>query len=1051
MGHLPKKATGNHFGNSLSQANMAENYKVKAMVLEGGTLRPEDTLPKTVTEEEQGNAATTSKLNDEFNPKPSGRLSSDDARKERVILSCGRGNKKKRKDGEIRIGTWNVRTMNKSGKLENVKEEMKRSGLNILGISEVRWKEGGDFISDGFRIIYAGGEESQRGVAIILDNQVSKSVTDIERYGDRFICVRIRAEPVDLVVIQVYMPTSVHSEEEIETMYDQIEEVLDRQKGTDCMVIMGDWNAVVGEGSEGKVVGKYGLGNRNESGAKLIDFCKRRQLVITNTWFEQEKRRRYTWKSPGDRARYQIDYIMVKQRYRNGVKGSKSYPGADVYSDHNLVAMRMKIKLKKIGNNKRQKKWDLERFEKTKELFQNDIEKKLGEERTGMAVEERWKRLKDAVLESAQNNVGWKRGKTAKKPLITTGMLEKMRERREWKNINTEEGKRTYRKLNNELKRETQKAKDTWWENECQQLEQLCERGRSDLMYKKVKQLTKKGSNNNRTVSIKDSNGNLVNDLVEVRNRWREYVEMLYDKSGKPEAQDMGIEEEHRIGIDEKGPDLLESEILQALKDMKTGKAVGVDEVPAEFLKVLGEKGEKELVTLCKEMYIEGKWPEDFTRVVMIPLPKKANAVECSDHRTISLISHASKIMLKVLTKRIEAKAKDLIGRNQFGFRRGCGTRDAIGVMRVLCERTMEHGNDVYICFVDFEKAFDRVSWEKMMKVLQNLGVDWRDRKMISELYLNQEAVIRVGDEESEPAIIGRGVRQGCPLSPLLFSIYAEVMMAEALDTIEEGVRVGGELVKDVRFADDQGMVASSEAGLQRMMESLNETCKRYDMKINVNKTNSMVVAKTTGKVIDIRIEGQRIQQVKRFKYLGSLITEDGRSIEDVKARIGMAKVAFGNRKELLSRRMRKTVKKQMIKTLIWPVALYGCETWTLRKEEIDRLEAFEMWLWRRMERVSWVDKITNVRMLEEIDEKRSLIESIVKRKKNWAGHVLRGEGLLKLVIEERIEGKRTVGRPRMGMLDDLKEGSYEKMKRRADHREVWRNWKPRTCRKVEN
>ena len=222
-------------------------------------------------------------------------------------------------------------------------------------------------------------------------------------------------------------------------------------------------------------------------------------------------------------------------------------------------------------------------------------------------------------------------------------------------------------------------------------------------------------------------------------------------------------------------------------------------------------------------------------------------------------------------------------------------------------------------------------------------------------------------------------------------------------------------------------------------------------MKINVNKTNSMVVAKTTGKVIDIRIEGQKIQQVKRFKYLGSLITEDGRSIEDVKARIGMAKVAFSNRKELLFRRMHKTVKKQMIKTLIWPVALYGCETWTLRKEEIDRLETFEMWLWRRMERVSWVDKVTNVRMLEEIEEKRSLIESIVKRKKNWVGHVLRGEGLLKLVIEGRIEGKRTVGRPRMGMLDDLKEGSYEKMRRRADDREVWRNWMPRTCRKVEN
>src|SRR6476619_11426 len=95
-------------------------------------------------------------------------------------------------------------------------------------------------------------------------------------------------------------------------------------------------------------------------------------------------------------------------------------------------------------------------------------------------------------------------------------------------------------------------------------------------------------------------------------------------------------------------------------------------------------------------------------RVVIIPLQKKMNAVECSDHQTISLISHASKIFLKILTNRIEAKAMDFIGQNQFGFRKGCGTRDAIGVMRMICERSLEFGNNVYICFVDFEKAFDR-------------------------------------------------------------------------------------------------------------------------------------------------------------------------------------------------------------------------------------------------------------------------------------------------------------------------------------------------------
>jgi Reverse transcriptase (RNA-dependent DNA polymerase) len=459
----------------------------------------------------------------------------------------------------------------------------------------------------------------------------------------------------------------------------------------------------------------------------------------------------------------------------------------------------------------------------------------------------------------------------------------------------------------------------------------------------------------------------------------------------------------------------------------------------------------KELVGLCRDLYEQGAWPEDFTRVVMIPLQKKMNAVECGDHRTISLISHASKIMLKVLTRRIEAKTKDFIGPNQFGFRRGCGTRDAIGVMRVLCERSLEHGNDVYICFVDFEKAFDRVNWVKMMDILKRLQVDWRDRRMINQLYMSQEAVIRIADGESEPAIIGRGVRQGCPLSPLLFSIYAEAMMMETLDGAEEGIRVGGELISDVRFADDQGMVANSERGLQRLMDRLNINAKKYDMKINAKKTKSMVVAKKVGAKVEIMVDGQRIEQVKKFKYLGSMITEDGRCIEDVKQRIGMAKEAFNKRRELMTKSMSRKIKKIMVKTLVWPVALYGCETWTMRKEEIDRLYAFEMWVWRRMERVSWKDKKTNEDVLQSVGEERSLLETVLKRKKNWIGHVLRGDGLLKCVIEGRMEGKRSRGRPRIGMLDELKEGSYANMKRRAEDRAKWRIWKPRTCHEAEN
>ena len=106
---------------------------------------------------------------------------------------------------------------------------------------------------------------------------------------------------------------------------------------------------------------------------------------------------------------------------------------------------------------------------------------------------------------------------------------------------------------------------------------------------------------------------------------------------------------------------------------MKVNKAVGVDEIPAEFWKALGDKGLEELVGLCQDIYEEGTWPEDFTRLVFIPLQKKENAVECEDHRTISLICHASKILLKVLKKRLETRAERFLSNGQFGFRKGVG------------------------------------------------------------------------------------------------------------------------------------------------------------------------------------------------------------------------------------------------------------------------------------------------------------------------------------------------------------------------------------------
>ena len=339
-----------------------------------------------------------------------------------------------------------------------------------------------------------------------------------------------------------------------------------------------------------------------------------------------------------------------------------------------------------------------------------------------------------------------------------------------------------------------------------------------------------------------------------------------------------------------------------------------------------------------------------------------------------------------------------------------------------------------------------------MMDTLKQLGVDWRDRRLIWELYIKQQAVVRVADEYTDTCSIGRGVRQGCSLSPLLFSIYAERMMVEALDGVDEGVKVGGSLLKDIRFADDQGMVAETERGLQIIMNRLNDASKEYGMKINIKKTKVMKVSKQGGGNVNIVLNEERIKQVRKFRYLGSLITDNGSCSKEIKARIGMAKTAFNRRRELLTRSISRKVKKKIIKTVIWRVFLYGSETWSLKMEDIKRIEAFEMWIWRRMEKVSWVERKTNEEVLIMVEEKRELLDRITNTKKRWIGHIIRGNGLLKEVIEGRIDGKRPKGRKRIGMLSGLKEDGYASMKRRTDNRESWRNWMPRrTCQQTEH
>jgi exonuclease III len=132
------------------------------------------------------------------------------------------------------------------------------------------------------------------------------------------------------------MPTSDYEDEEVEELYDRIEDILEEDGKDDTnTIIMGDWKSIVGDKSNSNICGIYRLENRNERGRMLIYFCERTGL-ITNTWFKKPKRRLYMCKAPGDQHRYQLDYILVKQRYRNSVKDVQTQPGPKLTSCKDL-------------------------------------------------------------------------------------------------------------------------------------------------------------------------------------------------------------------------------------------------------------------------------------------------------------------------------------------------------------------------------------------------------------------------------------------------------------------------------------------------------------------------------------------------------------------------------------------------------------------------------------------------------------------------------------------------------------------------------------------
>ena len=177
----------------------------------------------------------------------------------------------------------------------------------------------------------------------MVNKRVRNAVLACNLKTDRMISVRFQGKLFNITVIQVCAPTSNAEEAEIEQFYEELQDLLELTPQKGVLFIIGDWNAKVGSQVTPGVTGKFGFGIRNEAGQRQIEFCQVNTLVIANTVFQQHKRRRYTWTSPDGQHQNQIDYILCSQRWKSSIQSTKTRPGADCGSDHELLIAKFRL------------------------------------------------------------------------------------------------------------------------------------------------------------------------------------------------------------------------------------------------------------------------------------------------------------------------------------------------------------------------------------------------------------------------------------------------------------------------------------------------------------------------------------------------------------------------------------------------------------------------------------------------------------------------------------------------------------------------------------
>lgn len=936
--------------------------------------------------------------------------------------------KKIDKYNHLKIATYNVRSLSSTEKYTELMYALQNINIDILGLAETRRMGCKIEEHDNHIFCYVGETPGLYGVGFLIKKEHKTNIINFTGLSERVALLQLTFNGRDLSIIQAYAPTETAKEEEVEAFYKTLKEAHNLAENCKNLMVIGDFNAKIGmpKPSENLIMGRYGYGKRNKRGERLIQYAFEHKLSIMNTHFKKKNNRKWTWITPDNKTKNEIDFIMTSSP-RN-IINIEVLNNVEFPSDHRIVRATLMFQ-KGIRSRKHfvNSTTSLKSEEEIKAFLSNlesnfNNQPDIEQEDIQQTYDKFELRLKNSLkLENVDKS---KKNSCDFYSETTKLLIQKRTDLLKTKNKSQEMKK----ELSNIFKQTSKSIRNDYKQHRKNILENTLTRYRSAK--KGYKQLL---THTDWIQSLKQGSA-----LTKSRKNVITSATNFYKKLYATQTQDTipDIETNRSDTNTNETFSITEDEVLKHILKLKPEKSPGPDGLKNEMLKIGAKQLTKPLTRIFNKIIEIGKIPEQWYKSDIILLYKKGDPLDIANYRPISLLSVVYKLFTSILQDKIAPHIENTQPVEQAGFRTGFSTMDHIHTLGQIIEKHKEFNKGIYICFIDYSKAFDSINHNFIWKALHECNVNPKIMTILKNIYRNSVSRVKL-ETRGDEIKVERGVRQGDPLSPKLFIAVLQYIFSK-LNWDSEGIQINNKRLSHLRFADDIVVFAETYQKLQNMINQLNEESKLVGLHMNLGKTKIMTNSKK-GKVM---LENVALEYVEQYIYLGKQVSFRKTSNEDeVNRRISSSWNKFWAQKEVLKGNYDLEMKKTVMDTCILPCLTYGSQTWTFTEKIKNKITSSQ----RAMERsILNLRKIYKVRS-QEIRKKTKVTDMLhqaLKLKWNWAGHVARytdQRWTLKSTNWRGPPGKRKVGKPQKRWVDEIKKVAGKNWFKTAQNREQWK------------